>query len=86
MQEFNGNTDKNSVVYHDLNPQIPARYIRFLPVEWNDEISMRVELYGCDKGKENSFHLKLRIIVSNRLNKWYCFVLNPIKDPLAKKN
>ena len=64
MQEFNGNTDKNSVVYHDLNPQIPARYIRFLPVEWNDEISMRVELYGCVKGKENRFHLKLRIIVS----------------------
>ncbi|CAH3137194.1 unnamed protein product [Pocillopora meandrina] len=48
-KEFKGNTDKNSVVYHDLNPQIPARYIRFLPVEWNDEISMRVELYGCVK-------------------------------------
>ena len=68
-QEFDGNTDKNSVIYHDLNAPIPARYIRFLPVEWNDEISMRVELYGCVKGKENRFHLKLRIIVSNRLNK-----------------
>ena len=65
-QEFDGNTDKNSVIYHDLNAPITARYIRFLPVEWNDEISMRVELYGCVKGKENSFHLKLIIIVSNR--------------------
>ena len=63
MQEFDGNKDKNSVVYHDLNPPIIARYIRFLPVKWEGEISMRVELYGCVKGKENGFSLKLIIIV-----------------------
>ena len=57
MQEFDGNIDQNSVVYHDLNPPITARYIRFLPLEWNDEISMRVELYGCVKGKEMAFLL-----------------------------
>ena len=55
MQEFDGNIDKNSVVYHDLNPRITVRYIRFLPVEWEGEISMRVELYGCVKGKEMDF-------------------------------
>ena len=55
IQEFDGNTDKNNVVYHDLNPPITARYIRFLPVEWEDEISLRVELYGCVKGKEMVF-------------------------------
>ena len=55
IQEFDGNTDKNNVVYHDLNPPITARYIRFLPVEWEDEISMRVELYGCVEGKEMVF-------------------------------
>nr|XP_058958801.1 uncharacterized protein LOC131785858 [Pocillopora verrucosa] len=48
-KEFDGNTDKNNVVYHDLNPPITARYIRFLPVEWEGEISIRVELYGCVK-------------------------------------
>ena len=63
MQEFDGNKDKNSVVYHDLNPPIIARYIRFLPVEWKGEISVRVELYECVKGKENGFPLKLIIIV-----------------------
>ena len=63
IQEFDGNTDNNNVVYHDLNPSITARYIRFLPVEWEDEISMRVELYGCVKGKENGFPLKLIITV-----------------------
>ena len=55
IQEFDGNTDNKNVVYHDLNPSITARYIRFLPVEWEDEISMRVELYGCVKGKEMVF-------------------------------
>ena len=63
IQEFDGNTDNKNVVYHDLNPSITARYIRFLPVEWEDEISMRVELYGCVKGKENGFPLKLIITV-----------------------
>ena len=63
IQEFDGNTDNNNVVYHDLNPSITARYIRFLPVEWEDEISMRVELYGRVKGKENGFPLKLIITV-----------------------
>ena len=48
---FSGNTDQNTVVYHDLNPPITARYIRFKPVEWQDQISMRVELYGCVQGK-----------------------------------
>ena len=52
MQEIDGNIDENSVVYHDLNPSITARYIRFLPAEWEGEISMRVELYGCVKGKK----------------------------------
>ena len=69
MQEFDGNTDKTNVVYHVLNQPITARYIRFLSLEWNNETSMRVELYGCVKGKENGYPLKLIIIVSNRLIK-----------------
>ncbi|KAL9950367.1 hypothetical protein ACROYT_G042855 [Oculina patagonica] len=46
-KEFVGNEDKHTVVSHDLNPPIKARYIRFRPVTWKSEISMRVELYGC---------------------------------------
>ncbi len=34
-------------MYHELNPPIRARYIRFRPVAWHNHISMRVELYGC---------------------------------------
>ncbi|XP_022809604.1 uncharacterized protein LOC111346591 [Stylophora pistillata] len=44
---FDGNKDRNSVVYNELNPPITARFIRFQPVSWYSHISMRVELYGC---------------------------------------
>jgi len=47
IKEFAGNTDQNTVVYHDLNPPIRARYIRFRPVTWHGHISLRMELYGC---------------------------------------
>ena len=34
IQNFTGNKDQDSVVYHELNPPISARYIRFLPQAW----------------------------------------------------
>ncbi len=43
--------DQDTVVYHNLNPQIKARYIRFRPEAWDGHISMRVELYGCQEGR-----------------------------------
>ncbi|KAL9953933.1 hypothetical protein ACROYT_G041409 [Oculina patagonica] len=58
---FDGNTDRHTVVYHDvLNPPITARYIRFHPVTWNGHIAMRVELYDCSlqgNVRVNSPHL-----------------------------
>ena len=50
IQDFTGNKDKDTVVYHVLNPPIRARYIRFRPEDWYEHISMRVELYGCREG------------------------------------
>ncbi|XP_027044413.1 uncharacterized protein LOC113672335 [Pocillopora damicornis] len=44
---FIGNTDRDTVVTHHLNPPIRAHYVRFLPKSWHRHISMRVELYGC---------------------------------------
>lgn len=54
-QLFVGNTDGNTVVNHDLNPPIGARYIRFRPKGYHTVIAMRVELYGCPGNK--GFHL-----------------------------
>ncbi|XP_028401417.1 uncharacterized protein LOC114524515 [Dendronephthya gigantea] len=44
---FNGNTDAFSTVFHSFDRTIKARYVRIHPVEWNVQICMRVELYGC---------------------------------------
>jgi len=51
-KEFAGNTDEDTAVYHELNPPIRARFIRFRPEAWNNAISMRVELYGCHEGRK----------------------------------
>ena len=47
---FDGNTDSDHTVYNRVNPPIETRYIRILPVQWEINIGMRIELYGCDAG------------------------------------
>ena len=47
LQIFDGNSDSNTVVRHNLTKVITARYIRFQPTVWHVLASMRVELYGC---------------------------------------
>ena len=65
LKELSGNTDRNTVVSHDLTPPIAARYIRFRPIAWHSWIAMRVELYGC-QGKWKS--LKAAIFCNFFLN------------------
>lgn len=47
---FTANTNPDTVVSHELDPPIRARYIRFRPLSWHNQISMRIELYGCAQG------------------------------------
>lgn len=54
IQDFVGNTDEDTVVSHDLNPPIMARFIRFRSVSFHGHMSMRVEVYGC-KGNVSQF-------------------------------
>ncbi|XP_031439933.1 contactin-associated protein-like 2a isoform X2 [Clupea harengus] len=46
---FTGNSNTESVVRHDLQHAIVARYIRFVPLDWSMEgrIGLRIEIYGC---------------------------------------
>ncbi|XP_068676816.1 uncharacterized protein [Montipora foliosa] len=44
---FKGNSDKNTVVKHNIVPSITARFVRVHPKTWQGHISMRMELYGC---------------------------------------
>ncbi|KAM9305832.1 contactin-associated protein-like 5 [Gastrophryne carolinensis] len=46
---FSGNTNADSVVTHKFQHSIKARFLRFIPLEWNPSggIGMRVEVFGC---------------------------------------
>ena len=44
---FDGNNDSDSVVYNKLTPAVTALVLRLLPVDWQNHISMRMEIYGC---------------------------------------
>ncbi|EPY75922.1 hypothetical protein CB1_001533062 [Camelus ferus] len=46
---FAGNMNADSVVHHKLLHSVRARFVRFVPLEWNPtgKIGMRVEVYGC---------------------------------------
>ena len=48
FQIFRGNTDVSTIVRHDLDPTIMARYIRVHPgYATGNNVCMRLELYGC---------------------------------------
>uniref|UniRef100_A0A8C6Z9U3 Contactin-associated protein-like 4 n=1 Tax=Nothoprocta perdicaria TaxID=30464 RepID=A0A8C6Z9U3_NOTPE len=46
---FSGNTNADNVVYYKLQHSIKARFLRFVPLDWNPNgrIGMRIEVYGC---------------------------------------
>lgn len=60
FQGFSGNANADSVVYYRLQPSIKARFLRFLPLEWNPKgrIGMRIEVFGCAYSKSSSSMLK----------------------------
>ena len=47
FQVFNGNQDSDTVVYNKINAVITTRFIRLLPLQWHNRISMRLEMFGC---------------------------------------
>ena len=44
---FAANSDRNTVVEHDMVPTITARYLRLHPLAWHSWPSLRWEIYGC---------------------------------------
>ncbi|XP_032340262.1 contactin-associated protein-like 2 [Camelus ferus] len=46
---FPGNVNADSVVRHELQHPVVARYVRIVPLDWNAEgrIGLRAEVYGC---------------------------------------
>ncbi|XP_073259033.1 uncharacterized protein [Porites lutea] len=70
---FDGNKDKDTVVYNRINPPITTRFIRLQPVQWNNEMAIRMELYGCPGciaplGMESRTILDAQISASSQMN------------------
>lgn len=49
VQIFPGNSDNNVHKKNIIEPPLYGRYIRVLPWEWHERITLRIELLGCDE-------------------------------------
>lgn len=58
-KDFYANKDNFNVVTNWFSQRFRARYIRIVPLEWNNAICLRAELYGCDNGKPDYAHIRL---------------------------
>lgn len=47
---FKGNDDGDNTRRNTFEGPIIAQWIRINPTRWQDRISLRLELYGCDYG------------------------------------
>lgn len=48
LQLFQGNVDNNTHKKNLFEPPFYARYVRVVPWEWHERITLRMELLGCD--------------------------------------
>ncbi|XP_019502024.1 PREDICTED: contactin-associated protein-like 4 isoform X1 [Hipposideros armiger] len=78
---FSGNANADSVVYYRLQPSIKARFLRFIPLEWNPKgrIGMRIEVFGCAY-KSEVLDLDGKSSLLYRFDKKS---LSPIKDTVS---
>lgn len=73
---FVGNSDRDTVVKNPVISPVKARYIRLIPTEWHNHISMRIELYGCLEnmqalGMESGSIADSQIIASSMFNVYH---------------
>ena len=60
---FAGNSDRYTVQINHLEPTIEAQYIKIVPDEWRNQISLRLELYGCSQGEKSRIEIVLHICI-----------------------
>ena len=63
LQMFAGNSDRYTVKINHLEPTIEAQYIKIVPDEWRNQISLRLELYGCSQGEKSRIEIVLHICI-----------------------
>jgi hypothetical protein len=56
--EYEGSVDQQTIVEVALSPRPVARFVRIVPVEWHEHISMRFDVHAKDF-REQAFEMKL---------------------------
>ena len=70
IQVFQGNSERQIVVINRFRSPIRARFIRMYPQTWHGHISMRLELYGCSRGKKLQVPCQINIR-EFRMSSWW---------------
>ncbi|XP_015756081.1 PREDICTED: uncharacterized protein LOC107335265 [Acropora digitifera] len=96
IRMFLGNSDRNSVVFYTLLAPFTARYVRIHPKAWRSHISMRVELYGCQReltrfcsypfGIQNGRLKNTQITASSMANKYHAPYFGRLKQVRRGRN
>ena len=77
FKEFDGNKDNGTVKNQKLRQVVTARYVRFLPKDWNLYSSvtsypcMRVEIYVCLPVKGRSYWQRLKCLYRGQRNNFF---------------
>ena len=51
FQIFTGNNDSNTIKYNEISRPAATRSVIFIPFQWNTNVGLRLELYGCLQGR-----------------------------------
>ena len=73
IQVFQGNSERQIVVINRFRSPIRARFIRMYPQTWHGHISMRLELYGCSRGKKLQVPCQINISEFRMFSWWLHF-------------
>ena len=50
LQNFTGNINCDGVQHHDVPLPVMTSAVMVRPLDWNNNVGLRMELYGCDPG------------------------------------
>ena len=51
LQQFQGNFDSDTIVRHYVPRPAMVKSVHIIPIEWETNFAIRLELYGCIAGE-----------------------------------
>ena len=53
-QKFKGNTNGVTIIFNEVPFPVKTSEVLVVPTHWHKNIALRLELYGCEPGKNSS--------------------------------